>query len=261
MFLPISGISKRCKWRGSIFRPLWHGSSCGSGISLLFMNCEILEIFFFFPPFEIAFMWYPFVQDLIRKSIWFLKINKRLLTFVVLLSPYFCTSLLLFFWCRYQLFLFLCYIIVGRFDIWLKRLGIWHCLDPWLCWLGIQIQGVCLYTGFITISLWGTVTCSPTIHYDSCSTCMLSICSLMRTYPFDCSGNLASYIVPAATVGAMGYCYMWWKARFWIPISRIKSLRLKFNFVIVFVALIAFTLFFHLLGLFLITQLTFLCAM
>ncbi|XP_020109700.1 uncharacterized protein LOC109725053 [Ananas comosus] len=24
-------------------------------------------------------------------------------------------------------------------------------------------------------------------------------------------GNLASYIVPAATVGAMGYCYMWWK--------------------------------------------------
>uniref|UniRef100_A0A6V7QRR3 DUF1664 domain-containing protein n=1 Tax=Ananas comosus var. bracteatus TaxID=296719 RepID=A0A6V7QRR3_ANACO len=24
-------------------------------------------------------------------------------------------------------------------------------------------------------------------------------------------GNLASYIVPAASVGAMGYCYMWWK--------------------------------------------------
>ncbi|XP_072986491.1 uncharacterized protein [Typha latifolia] len=25
------------------------------------------------------------------------------------------------------------------------------------------------------------------------------------------SGNLSSYIVPAAAVGAMGYCYMWWK--------------------------------------------------
>ncbi|PIA36933.1 hypothetical protein AQUCO_03200114v1 [Aquilegia coerulea] len=25
------------------------------------------------------------------------------------------------------------------------------------------------------------------------------------------SGNLASYIVPAAALGAMGYCYMWWK--------------------------------------------------
>ncbi|KAF9588564.1 hypothetical protein IFM89_013416 [Coptis chinensis] len=25
-------------------------------------------------------------------------------------------------------------------------------------------------------------------------------------------GNLASYLVPAAAVGAMGYCYMWWKA-------------------------------------------------
>lgn len=97
-----------------------------------------------YPPFKIAFMWYPFVQDLIRKSIWFLKINACLLMFVVLLSPYFRTSLLLFFWYRYQLFLFLCYIIVGRFDIWLKRLGIWHCLGPWLCWLGIQIQGVCL---------------------------------------------------------------------------------------------------------------------
>lgn len=27
----------------------------------------------------------------------------------------------------------------------------------------------------------------------------------------DTSGNLASYLVPAAAVGAMGYCYMWWK--------------------------------------------------
>jgi len=26
-------------------------------------------------------------------------------------------------------------------------------------------------------------------------------------------GNLASYIMPAAAIGAMGYCYMWWKAR------------------------------------------------
>ncbi|KAJ6841964.1 uncharacterized protein M6B38_303875 [Iris pallida] len=25
------------------------------------------------------------------------------------------------------------------------------------------------------------------------------------------SGNITSYIVPAAAVGAMGYCYMWWK--------------------------------------------------
>ncbi|XP_078438455.1 uncharacterized protein LOC144708882 [Wolffia australiana] len=25
------------------------------------------------------------------------------------------------------------------------------------------------------------------------------------------SGNLASYILPAAAIGAMGYCYMWWK--------------------------------------------------
>lgn len=25
------------------------------------------------------------------------------------------------------------------------------------------------------------------------------------------SGNLSSYIMPAAAVGAMGYCYMWWK--------------------------------------------------
>lgn len=23
----------------------------------------------------------------------------------------------------------------------------------------------------------------------------------------------ASYLVPAAAVGAMGYCYMWWKVR------------------------------------------------
>ncbi|CAN1285086.1 hypothetical protein LINPERPRIM_LOCUS18867 [Linum perenne] len=27
------------------------------------------------------------------------------------------------------------------------------------------------------------------------------------------SGSLASYIMPAAAVGAMGYCYMWWKAK------------------------------------------------
>ncbi|CAN1285085.1 hypothetical protein LINPERPRIM_LOCUS18867 [Linum perenne] len=28
------------------------------------------------------------------------------------------------------------------------------------------------------------------------------------------AGSLASYIMPAAAVGAMGYCYMWWKAIF-----------------------------------------------
>ncbi|RVW13342.1 hypothetical protein CK203_089026 [Vitis vinifera] len=28
------------------------------------------------------------------------------------------------------------------------------------------------------------------------------------------SGSYASYIMPAAALGAMGYCYMWWKARF-----------------------------------------------
>ncbi|KAK3038924.1 hypothetical protein RJ639_027552 [Escallonia herrerae] len=27
------------------------------------------------------------------------------------------------------------------------------------------------------------------------------------------SGSYASYLVPAAAIGAMGYCYMWWKAR------------------------------------------------
>ncbi|KAG8057166.1 hypothetical protein GUJ93_ZPchr0002g26496 [Zizania palustris] len=27
----------------------------------------------------------------------------------------------------------------------------------------------------------------------------------------DSGGSLSSYILPAATVGAMGYCYMWWK--------------------------------------------------
>lgn len=25
------------------------------------------------------------------------------------------------------------------------------------------------------------------------------------------SGGLSSYIMPAAAVGALGYCYMWWK--------------------------------------------------
>ncbi|RZC65796.1 hypothetical protein C5167_009484 [Papaver somniferum] len=29
----------------------------------------------------------------------------------------------------------------------------------------------------------------------------------------DSSGGIASYLVPAAAIGAMGYCYMWWKAR------------------------------------------------
>ncbi|MCL7039226.1 hypothetical protein MKW94_029840 [Papaver nudicaule] len=27
----------------------------------------------------------------------------------------------------------------------------------------------------------------------------------------DSSGSIASYLVPAAAIGAMGYCYMWWK--------------------------------------------------
>ena len=37
------------------------------------------------------------------------------------------------------------------------------------------------------------------------------------------AGSYASYIVPAAALGAMGYCYMWWKARF---TYRFKSYRL-----------------------------------
>ncbi|KAG5551654.1 hypothetical protein RHGRI_009916 [Rhododendron griersonianum] len=28
-------------------------------------------------------------------------------------------------------------------------------------------------------------------------------------------GSSASYLLPAAALGAMGYCYMWWKARGW----------------------------------------------
>lgn len=28
------------------------------------------------------------------------------------------------------------------------------------------------------------------------------------------TGSYASYLVPAAALGAMGYCYMWWKVRF-----------------------------------------------
>jgi hypothetical protein len=27
------------------------------------------------------------------------------------------------------------------------------------------------------------------------------------------AGGLSSYILPAAAVGAMGYCYMWWKVK------------------------------------------------
>lgn len=30
-------------------------------------------------------------------------------------------------------------------------------------------------------------------------------------------GSYASYIVPTAALGAMGYCYMWWKVRFCDP--------------------------------------------
>ena len=26
-------------------------------------------------------------------------------------------------------------------------------------------------------------------------------------------GGYASYVVPAAAIGAMGYCYMWWKVK------------------------------------------------
>nr|CAB3457395.1 unnamed protein product [Digitaria exilis] len=26
------------------------------------------------------------------------------------------------------------------------------------------------------------------------------------------AGGLSSYILPAAAIGAMGYCYMWWKS-------------------------------------------------
>jgi hypothetical protein len=29
----------------------------------------------------------------------------------------------------------------------------------------------------------------------------------------DSGGSLSSYILPAAAVGAMGYCYMWWKVK------------------------------------------------
>jgi hypothetical protein len=28
------------------------------------------------------------------------------------------------------------------------------------------------------------------------------------------TGSFSSYLVPAAALGAMGYCYMWWQARF-----------------------------------------------
>lgn len=37
-----------------------------------------------------------------------------------------------------------------------------------------------------------------------------SLCRLGKVI-FFLSGNYASYLVPAAAVGAMGYCYMWWK--------------------------------------------------
>lgn len=33
------------------------------------------------------------------------------------------------------------------------------------------------------------------------------------------TGSYASYLVPAAALGAMGYCYMWWKVMFLIVIQ------------------------------------------
>lgn len=33
------------------------------------------------------------------------------------------------------------------------------------------------------------------------------------------TGSYGSYLVPAAALGAMGYCYMWWKVRFLILIQ------------------------------------------
>jgi len=40
--------------------------------------------------------------------------------------------------------------------------------------------------------------------------CLYNFLSYLRI-PF--AGGLSSYILPAAAVGAMGYCYMWWKVR------------------------------------------------
>ncbi|CAN0920716.1 hypothetical protein LINGRAHAP2_LOCUS32202 [Linum grandiflorum] len=42
------------------------------------------------------------------------------------------------------------------------------------------------------------------------------------------SGGLASYIMPAAAVGAMGYCYMWWKASFLVLATKITSCKTGF---------------------------------
>lgn len=54
--------------------------------------------------------------------------------------------------------------------------------------------------------------------YDQWSLKVTSVmCFLVYT------GSYASYIMPAAALGAMGYCYMWWKA---ILSSNLKSLRL-----------------------------------
>ncbi|RZC46143.1 hypothetical protein C5167_039087 [Papaver somniferum] len=45
----------------------------------------------------------------------------------------------------------------------------------------------------------------------------------------DSSGGIASYLVPAAAIGAMGYCYMWWKERFYISHFILLSIGLSFS--------------------------------
>ena len=39
----------------------------------------------------------------------------------------------------------------------------------------------------------------------------------MHIYFYVHTGSYASYLVPAAALGAMGYCYMWWKVSFCNP--------------------------------------------
>jgi len=49
--------------------------------------------------------------------------------------------------------------------------------------------------------------------YFGCLDGIVEYAMMLVKFPVH-TGNFSSYLVPAAALGAMGYCYFWWKARF-----------------------------------------------